>query len=623
MPRSPLRIGACLLACLGSARAQEPQNNAGFGGIYRTVDLGAATGNEAHLGCADVAGKIFVTARDPLGGTAHVLYVLAHNGTLLQTLPQPGIHTASAWGMRDLCSDGTNLAGGSEAGISILTPAGTLAATWNGQPITQPIGGAALAALGVPRGLAWNGAAAGGAGRFYAVNFDSPIYEFDVLGNITGTFANKGWSGAGLAFDAVTGNLWIDACPSRGGIAELALGVSTWEPTGRFLDRARPGAFAGGLSEADPTVGAHAPWASRFLLLDINQDARDTLAVHRVDLWPGRRGHDEDRLDTAVNGGPLDGSLKKFGGLDTLVLQVTDPTGARTGLPCWTLFNFPPESHTDDITDLTLLGLGIGIAPEHRTHNELSIGAPAITGMLLPMTIGTPVSLYVGPSIVIPPDFLVRAQSVSLDLGAPHLVTSTDEVHLLGNQAQSGVVVEAVGPSSFARDPKRGFWRIAHGGGYPAIRSVRLSWSGTTVPGQQSMVFDIDQDLDGRRHDAGNSALAACTGTWRNGSDITTGLDYAFAGNHRAACSIAPANAGFTIDGLDPTSTPALTYHFAGGQFTAGKCLEFDCDTDGGLGVAGDAMRGLSVVLTFVDNSTRSGVLAVDPQAPQRAFVRL
>jgi len=622
MPHRPLAIGLWLSLAV-SAPGQALANNAGFGGIYRTVDLGTLTGNDMHLGCADLGGRTWVTARDPAKGGHHVLYAIDANGALVSTLPQPAIHQLSAFGMRDLCTDGQNLAGGSEAGISILTPTGALATTWNGRPIAQPIAGPVLAALGVPRGLAWDGQAGNGAGRFYAVNFASPIYEFDVLGNITGTFPNRGWNGCGLALDAHTGNLWIDACPARGDLAEIDRAGGTWQPTGRRIPRARAGSFEGGLSEAAPRAGTHAPWDCTFALVGICQGGTDTLAVQRVDLVPALRGDDEVRLDTAINGSALDGTTKEFGVLDTVTLENHDASGAAAGRPYWTIVNYPPESSLDDLTDISLLGTGIAIAPEHRTLNELSIAHPSLTPMVFVGVAGAPTSLFIAPSLAVPPGFLVRLQSVTFDPQWPSSIASTNEVYLVGGQPQTGILVEAIGPNSNATSAQRGFWRIEHCGGRAAIRAVQFDWATSTEPGQESMVFDVDQVTDGRRHDAGNAAGSACRGTYRLGTDVATGLDYTYPQNHRAPCAGPGESAGFTIDLGDAGAARILTYHFAGGLFTAGKRLEFDCDTDGGLGVSGDAMRGLRVRVDFVDNTLVYGTLAVDPRQPQRAFVRL
>lgn len=613
-------LGAAL-ALVGPACAQSYADNAGHGGIYLDVDLRSRTGNDGHLGCADVGGLTFVSARDPLRLGNHVLYAFDGSGALLSTMPQPAIHATSPWGMRDLCTDGQNIAGGSEAGISIVTPQGTLATTWNGVPISQPITGPMLAALGVPRGLAWDGAAAGGQGRFYAVNFDSAIYEFDVLGNITAVFSNRGWSGTGLAFDHATGNLWIDSCPAGGDIAELARSAAM-APTGRRVARARPDALGGGLSEATCTAGVHASWSCTFALANIGQQAGDRLTVQRVDLIAARRGSDELRLETAVDGNRLDTSAKHFGAGDTVTMQVTSPNGADTGRLCWTFCNFPPQSSVDDITDLSPLQLGLGIVPEARVTSELSLLYPAPTTMLMATLAGSPLSTTVAAGTVFPPGFLVRAQTVSFDPLSPHVIAATNEVHLLGDSSQTGIVVDAVGRNSAAALARRGFWRIAHQGGHAAIRSVRLDWNATAEPGQETMVFDIDQSVDGRRLDAGNGG-GTCAASWRLGSDLATGLDYAAVGNLPSSCAPLPSTSGFRVDIGDAGSARAITFRFAGGLFTAGKALEFDCDTDGGLGVDGAAMRGLVITVEFTDNTQATGVLAVDAALPARAVVRL
>ena len=131
------------------------------------------------------------------------------------------------------------------------------------------------------------------------------------------------------------------------------------------------------------------------------------------------------------------------------------------------------------------------------------------------------------------------------------------------------------------------------------------------------MVFDIDENLDGRRFDAGNANTTGCLGTFRNASDIATGLDYTAPPNHIAACAGA-GSAGFAIDAGNASAARAITLRFAPGQFSAGKVLEFDCDTDGGLGVAGGAMRGLTVEVELTDGTILNGQLdAIDATRAQ------
>jgi hypothetical protein len=347
------------------------------------------------------------------------------------------------------------------------------------------------------------------------------------------------------------------------------------------------------------------------------------LTVQRLDLWPQKRGWDEVRLEVGVNGGPLDTAIKTFGVLDTLVLQATDPTAAANGLPVWTLLNFSPEAELDDLTDVSSLGLGMTILTEQRTLNPLGIAQPALIGMILSTGIGSSHLLPVGPGVYLPPDFLVRAQGFWFDATAPHVIVSTNEAYWRGGDQQTGIVVEAVGPSSYAPHSERGFWRIAHLGGHAAIQSVTLDWATSLEPGQAGMVFDIDEDLDGRRHDLGNAQTAGCQGTYRGGTDATTGLDYGHPGNLQAGCAVGGENSGFTVDAGTATEALVLTYRFQGGLFAADKSLEFDCDTDGGLGVSGAAMRGLRVHVVLTDSTQLSGALGLDPKDPLRSFVRL
>ncbi|MGE3174988.1 MAG: hypothetical protein AB7O97_20335 [Planctomycetota bacterium] len=631
MAERPHGIGAALATALLAPllaqllapplHAQEPGNHAGFGATYRQFDLRAATGNATHLGCCDLGGVTWISARDPLRQGNHVLYALDGNGAATATIAQPAAHASSLFGMRDLCTDGAAIAGGSEAGITIVTPQGALATTWDGHPVPQqPIGGAMLQQLGVPRGLCWDGKAGGGAGRFYAVNFGSPIVEFDLQGNVTATFANQGWSGTGLALDARTGNVWIDACPI-GWLGELDRQGGSWQPTGRRIARAVPGAEGGGLSEAAPQAGRHAPWPSELLLANVNQRGNDVLAVQRVDLWSGRRGADEVRLEIGTGLGPIGADLARFGALDTLHLQLVDPTGAHLGAPAWILWNFPPEAWTDDATDLSALGLGLGLLPEHRTHNPFSL-QPAPMLFTLALGIGAAIALPLDPIVGVPPDLLLKAQAIWFDPTAPHGLVSTNEAHWLGGLPQTGVLVEAVGADDAARDPTRAFWTIRHDGGCAPIRSVTLDWGGAAAAGVHPCWFDLEQTVGDGRPDGGNGA-GACQGTFRGGSDVATGLDYAFAANHRAACAAGAANAGFTLDRGAPDRAEQLTFRFVGAAFGPGQALGFDCDTDGGGGATGAAMQGLAVRVELTDGSVRSGVLARDPYRPLRAFARL
>ena len=604
-----------------SVHAQQPQNNAGFGGVYRTINIESLTGGQAALGCADVGSLTFITTGDTSGSSNHKIYAVDSANNVVATLAQPAIHSSSTWGMRDLCTDGVHIAGGSEAGISILTQAGSLATTWGGQTITQPITGSILTAIGVPRGLAWDGAAAGGAGRFYTVNHESDIFEFDIQGNITGSFTNAGWSGTGLAIDPRTGNLWIDGSQARGDLIEIDRSGGSGQPTGNRVARCVSGALGGGLSPASNTANVHAPWSSEFCLLSLSQGNPDTLAVHRIHLGNGRAGWDDCRLNIGTNGNWFGHEYAEFGSGDLLGLHVIAPSAGQTGQSIWTIFNFPPYSATDDLTDLTGIYPGAGVLIEHRTHNSASLAAPTNIFAQIPMATGQIQTIPLPPTFPVSNGLLLRAQALMVDLSLADPITSTNEAFFRGAMPQTGILVEAVGANSFDVDPHRGFWRIRHLGGHAAIHSVALDWTLTTEPGQHSMLFDIDQDLRGHRHDAGNGVT--CPGTYRNGSDLTTGLDYTYPGNHTTSCATGNENAGFSIDVGTGNAAQRLTYRFIGSMFQTGQQLDFDCDTDGGTGVAGSAMAGLTVHIELVDGTLLNGTLSADPHNPLRAFLQL
>jgi hypothetical protein len=138
--------------------AQAPTtDNAGYGAIYRDVELDAQTGNVLHLGVAvsPLNGHVFVSATGSMGLPPHKLFEFDAVGALLATRSQPAVQSVSAYGMRDLECDGQSILGGSEVGVSVVSPLGLLVnsiLTANGpQPIVQPIGGAALLQLGVIR----------------------------------------------------------------------------------------------------------------------------------------------------------------------------------------------------------------------------------------------------------------------------------------------------------------------------------------------------------------------------------------------------------------------------------------------------------------------------------------
>jgi hypothetical protein len=339
-------------------------------------------------------------------------------------------------------------------------------------------------------------------------------------------------------------------------------------------------------------------------------------------LLAGKPGWNEMRLEVDANSTGWHAGRAIYGSGDTLGLRVVDPLNVHNGLPCWVVFNLLPESALDGITDLTPFLPGFGILIEHRTRNSANTLNPTNDFAILPWSVGPAHHIPLPPGPVSMGD-VIRIQALLLDLGNPTGFTSSNEAWWQGGASQAGVLVEATGPDSFHAGPD-GFWRVTHLGGRPAVRSVTLDWTPCTVPGQETMVFDIGQDRMNDRADGGNCQSAGHHGTYRNGSDVTASLDYAFAGNYMPAFATGSENSGFTTTSIDSSGcTKDLTWHFTGSTFGPGVTFEFDCDTDGGLGVSGKAMAGLAVTVTLTDNTVLTGLLAVDPTHPSRSFVLL
>ncbi len=616
---NPQRLALALLPALALALPGQQQDNAGFGGVVRQLDLRALTGNDAHLGVCDIGGVLYVSARDPNGGRNHVIYRITPDRQV-SSFAQPALHAQSEWGMRDLCTDGVHLAGGSEAGVSILTTSGALASDWNGQPVTQPIGGPVQWSVPSFRALCWDGTANGGNGLFYTVSHDGHLVAFDRWGSVAQIWPNDGWAGHGLALDPVSGNFWMNGSAGGGDLVEIDHQGGSHRLTGRRIPPAVPGGRPGGLAVASVATGDHAPWPARANLVELVQGSPDVLAVRRLHLLPGRNGWDEVRLEVNVNGNAWQRPAAAFGPGDTLGLRLRDPTHALDGLPGWVIFNFLPEAAGDDLTDLAPFTPGLGLLVEHRSRNLANVGVPTGNYLIVALGIGQTGQIPLSPGPA--PSGLIRIQALHLDPGHPQLLTSTNEAWWVEGPSQRGVLVEADGRDSFASEAGRGFWRIRHLGGVAPIRSVTLDWAAATRPGLENAVFDIDQDRMVGRLDGGNGT-GPCLGTYRNGSDVLAGLDYGFPGNHVSWCAPGNHNAGFTFAQGDRGATRDLTFRFTGAAFGPGVTFEFDCDTDGGLGVSGRAMAGLVVRVTLADNTQLTGELQADSHHPFRAAVIL
>jgi hypothetical protein len=622
-----MRAHLLVLACAGAVAAQTPTaNGAGFGALYRDVALDPATGAALHLGVAvDPAdGHVFVSASGA-AGPPHQIHEFDPVGNYVGAFAQPAVHNATSFGLRDLDSDGHSLIGGSEAGISVFSRQGALVnqlvSSRGPQAIVQPIAGAALAALGTVRALAFDPNGNNGNGSLLVGNFSAAIVECDLNGAILQTWPNTaGWSAYGLAVDPVTGNAWVNALGQDLRVAELDR--STMLPTGNGFAQVEPGAAPGGLSLASLTAGHHEPWSCTAAFAHVSQAVPDRLAINRVHLWPNVVGFAEPTLRIGTNGSsPVAGNVPFRAG-DTLDLLVIAPGGVGNGAPVWTIIDFYLDASRDAYTNFSALFPGAGILVEHRTLNAISSPA-STTFALVGHLMGTPLSFAMPPGFPVLQGDLLRAQSLYLQPASPQFFGSTNEANWLGVAGERGIVVAAAGPTSFNAGANGAFWTVAsdltHAHG--AITSIEISFVGAAAPAGL-LRFDIDQTGMADRFDGGNSVMPGCRGTYRAGSDQLCGLDYQAPGVWRLAlCHSGPnESCGASFSSPPTVMGEVADLRFAFSAFTPGKTFAFDCDTDGGP-PSGDMHAGTIVRVATANSGLLQGVLQVDPARFDRGVV--
>jgi hypothetical protein len=289
-------------------------------------------------------------------------------------------------------------------------------------------------------------------------------------------------------------------------------------------------------------------------------------------------------------------------------------TGTGTGLP-WDVAYTNPQLGVP-------LG-GAGIQTNGGQVVNIDVTAPSLTfilglGFNLPFApLNVPLT-YANPC--------QRAmQMVMLNPASAEGFTLSALTELRVIVPSAAVIVEAVGPDSFNSTSVSGFWRISHTGLNPSpIVQVVLDWAGSAIPAQTSRVFDCDQSGMNGVLIYGNGAVPAY-GTYRNDSDLDSGLVYDAANTHvgYAIGVVAGGNCGF-IASNQVGSTPShktLRLRFAPGAF-ARETFEFDADTDGGLAdQGGGGQQGLRVTVTLQNGQILTGFLAPDSADPDRAFV--
>ena len=596
-----MRSASLLLLSLlaASAQAQNHCPDGGFGGDVGSFDLDPVTGTDSHLGLEFLGGEYFVSARGAGAIPPHRIHVFDAGGSLLRSFDQPAATATSPWGLRDLASDGLSVFGGDETGVHGFDAQGNPVQQVRARNGLRPIGtlqnSAADQVLGTFRALAFDPDGNGGEGSFWSANFDSDLVEFDLVGTVIRRYSNTiGWSIYGLAHDPCSGSIWAWSDPAEGGQV-FEISTSAGGSTGRSFPA--PG-VQGGLAIHPATDGR------RTLIARLDQSGPDRVRIGVLHRAPGIC--DALVLRSAIDAGVADRDYKLVGPTATQV--VIDSTGSPAGAPLALFFNLGPDAL--GCGSLTYLGPSWSVLDDFR----------ALLGVTVPSGQPISVSSVGGGRVAIPISSLpagfaqaLRVQGLWLDprVPLPYVpLLATNEVELgIDLRPPLGVQVSAAGGNSFNADTQNGFFSITNPTSQPITR-VRLEMVG-------GMDFDFAQVGMADRFDGGNSSATGCRGTFRGGSDVAAGVDYAR--NPASPCD--PTARQAHVETGDRSTT--LTLPFAGGLFHSGVRLHWDVDTDGGPGVHGGHMVGMRVTIDFANGDRRSGVLGPDPSSQFRAFVIL
>ena len=577
----------------------------GLGRITFSIDdLPAATSDPSQLGVAYLNGEYYISHADP--GTSRNISVFDANGTFLRTIGQPSI-VATTFGLLDGTTDGTSVMFGWEGGIVVLDPNGnqinTIEAANGTQNITQPILSQGGRPVHMALGFDPNGN--NGTGSFFVGNFGLSIQEIALDGTLLNEFPNLAapdeWIAFGIEVAPDGQTLWINTSGDLGFIREYSIDRSTQIllPTGRQFSRSELGSGfpQGGL--------AIVPGGADFRgcgydVVGVNQLA--DMTAYRVDQWDGYPSTSEPVLLTGVDNDTLDDEIA----------AVDTSTNVTFGF----------ESTAAGIFFINLATPSPGL-PGPRfgfpSLTEFVLDLPRGLSFNFPIPANTQIDFPVASAPTIPGSLLLNCQLISIDSGIPvgscGLALPFAVSRLNGFRLFDGIAptytVTASGANSFNSDTTSGFWQIQNVSGADIVR-VELDFGQSADRTLVQSFFDTTQVGLADRFDGGNSTALGCTGTYRNGSDVTTGLVFD-ASNSPSACDLA-ANTGFIAANL----STRLIFRFT--DFGPGETFEFDCDTDIAV-VSGDQMAGLNVTIEDVSGAIFRGTLRVDPSQPNTSSV--
>ncbi|MHC5065441.1 MAG: hypothetical protein ACYTG5_15855, partial [Planctomycetota bacterium] len=163
-----------------------------------------------------------------------------------------------------------------------------------------------------------------------------------------------------------------------------------------------------------------------------------------------------------------------------------------------------------------------------------------------------------------------------------------------------------LGNNTFNADTSAGYFQVINEETDPNLSVVRVTYDidfgGTPSAATQNLIdnffrWDTDNPNMAELFEGGDSLVVDCLGTYRNGSEVTTGLIFAGTAQQNATPCDDMALQGWvgSVDG--PTAYGSangdylqLDFTFSADTFLNGAKFEFDVDTDGGPGVNGNSM---------------------------------
>ncbi len=251
---------------------------------FGPINVGAPTPRAGQLGVGFLNGVYHVSTRgtDVSPFTPHAVLRFDSTGAFLGEYPQITQTNTSAWGYRDLATDGTFLYAGWETGVARHNA--------DGSGGTLVFNGTAPGGVGIWRALAYDPTGDGGNGSFWTCNFGSALVEVR-KSNFTmiRSFPNlDNWSLYGLAKDPCGDFLWGYSSPNQGFVVQIS--TTTGRQTGvRFFPECVPGTgvfpthpgcqIQGGLSGVPGGAGGSGNF---WDLVSLGQATNDSIIGHKV-----------------------------------------------------------------------------------------------------------------------------------------------------------------------------------------------------------------------------------------------------------------------------------------------------------------------------------------------------